>query len=96
MGLLHAHGGRGHEAYVKGAGGPGWGGRNLNGTQLNSRKRQKQIRGSGGGRDVPGGPVAKTLLFQCRGPGSVSGQGTGSCILKIPHAATKTPHSSSK
>lgn len=67
MRLLQVRGGRGHEAYVKGAGGPGWGGRNLNGTQLNSRKRQKQI-GGWWGRDVPGGPVAKTLLFQCWGP----------------------------
>ena len=31
--------------------------------------------------DFPGGPVAKTLCFQCRGIGSIPGQGT-----KIPHA----------
>ena len=48
MGLLQVHGGRGHEASVKGAGGPRWGGRNQNGTQLNRRKRQKQMGGGGG------------------------------------------------
>ena len=39
-------------------------------------------------RDFPGGPVAKTLSSQCRGPG----QGTGSHMLqiKISCAATKT------
>ena len=31
--------------------------------------------------DFPGGPVVKTLCFQCRGTGSVPGQGT-----EIPHA----------
>ena len=94
MHLLQVRRGRGHEAYVKGAGGPGWGGRNLNGTQLNSRKRQKQI-GGWWGRDVPGDLVAKTLLLQCRGLGSIPGQGARSCMrqLKIPYAATETPHS---
>ena len=32
--------------------------------------------------DFPGGPVVKTLHLQCRGAGSIPGQGT-----KIPHAA---------
>ena len=32
-------------------------------------------------RDFPGGPVVKTPHFQCKGMGSISGQGT-----KIPHA----------
>ena len=31
--------------------------------------------------DFPGGPVVKTLRFQCRGMGSIPGQGT-----KIPHS----------
>ena len=35
--------------------------------------------------DFPGGPVAKTLCSQCRGHGSIPGQGT-----KIPYATTKT------
>ena len=29
-------------------------------------------------RDFPGGPVAETLSSQCRGPGSIPGQGTRS------------------
>ena len=35
----------------------------------------------------PGGPVAKTLYSQCRGLGSIPGQGT-----RFPHAATKSSH----
>ena len=31
--------------------------------------------------DFPGGPVVKTLSFQCRGTGSIPGPGT-----QIPHA----------
>ena len=31
-------------------------------------------------RDFLGGPVAKTLSFQCRGPGSVPGQGARSLM----------------
>ena len=27
-------------------------------------------------KDFPGGPVAKTPYFQCRGPGLIPGQGT--------------------
>ena len=27
-------------------------------------------------RDFPGGPIAKTLSFQCRGPSLIPGQGT--------------------
>ena len=34
--------------------------------------------------DFPGGPVVKTLCFQCRGLGWIPAQRT-----KIPHAATK-------
>ena len=50
-------------------------------------------------RDFPDGPVAKTPHSQCRGPGSIPGQGARShmlqvrvCLpqLKIPPAATKT------
>ena len=46
-------------------------------------------------RDLPGGPVAETLCFQCRGLGSTnSGQGTRSHMpqLKIPSAKIKTQH----
>ena len=35
-------------------------------------------------RDFPGGPVSKTLSFQCRGPRLDPGEKT-----KIPHASTK-------
>ena len=35
------------------------------------------------GRDFSGGPVVKTLHFQCRGPGSIPGQGTRSCMLQL-------------
>ena len=46
------------------------------------------------GKDFPGGPVAKTLRSQCRGPRF---DGTRSHTLqqrwKIPHATTKTQHS---
>ena len=35
-------------------------------------------------RDFPGGSVVKTPCSQCRGPGSIPGQGT-----KIPHTTTK-------
>ena len=47
------------------------------------------------GWDSPGGPVAKILCSQCRGPGSIPGQGTRSHVpqLKILHATTKTWHS---
>ena len=38
----------------------------------------------------PGGPVAKTSYFQCRGPCSIPGQGTRSHIAtKMPQATTK-------
>ena len=37
--------------------------------------------------DFPGGPVGKTPHSQCRGPGSIPGQGTRSHM----HAATKGP-----
>ena len=33
--------------------------------------------------DFPGGLVAKTLCFQCRGPGSFPGQGTRSHMLQL-------------
>ena len=46
---------------------------------------------SGQGRAFPGGPVAKTLCSQCRGPGSISGQGTRSYVSQLLHAATKDP-----
>ena len=44
--------------------------------------------------DVPDGPVAKTPYPQCRGLGSIPGQGTRSLmpqlrVHKIPHAAMK-------
>ena len=45
-------------------------------------------------RDFPGGPVGKTLHSQCRGPGSIPGQGTRSrtcAATKSAHAATKDP-----
>ena len=43
-------------------------------------------------RDLPAGPVAKTLHSLCKGPDSVPAQGTGSHmpLLKIPHSATGT------
>ena len=41
--------------------------------------------------DFPGGPVAKTPCSQCRGLGSIPGQGT-----KIPHATTKSLAKSDK
>ena len=50
-------------------------------------------------RDFPGESGAKILHFQCRGPGSIPGQGTKShmpqlrvCMqqLEIPCATTKT------
>ena len=53
-------------------------------------------------RDLPGGPVARTLHSQWRCLGSISGQKTRSLMLqlrasvpelKIPHAATKIWHS---
>ena len=34
-------------------------------------------------RDFPGGPVVKTLWSQCRGPGSIAGQGTRSHMLQL-------------
>ena len=55
-----------------------------------------------GCQDFPGGPIDKTPCFQCRGPGSIPGQGTRSHMLqlrvrtqqlKIPSAATRTRHS---
>ena len=45
-------------------------------------------------RDFPGGPVAKTLCSEYRGPGSIPGQGTGSLVAE--HAATKSPHAAAK
>ena len=59
--------------------------------QLGQPERTQDLGGQGGQgktegqeaepRDSPGGPVVKTLHFQCKGMGSISGQGT-----KIPHA----------
>ena len=55
-----------------------------------------------GERNFPGGSVAKTLCFECKGLGSIPGQGTrshmpqtGVCMpqLKIPRIAAKTWHS---
>ena len=45
--------------------------------------------------DFPGGPLVKTLSSQCRGQGSVPGEGTRSHMpqLKISCATTKTQHS---
>ena len=52
--------------------------------------------------DFPGGPVAKTPCFQCKGPGSVPGLGTRSYMpqlrvwmlqLRIPSVATKAWYS---
>ena len=34
-------------------------------------------------QDFPGGPVAKTLCSQCRGPGSIPGQGTRAHMLQL-------------
>ena len=34
-------------------------------------------------RAFPGGPVAKTLCSECRGSGSIPGQGTGSHMLQL-------------
>ena len=46
-------------------------------------------------RDFPGGPMAKTLCFQCRDMGSTAGQGARFHVpqLKIPHATAKMGHS---
>ena len=49
--------------------------------------------------DFPGGPVGKTPHSQCKGPGSIPGQGTRSCMhatTKSSHAATKSPHATTK
>ena len=46
-----------------------------------SEELRARLRSSGVGGDFPGGPVVKTLCFQCRGAGSIPGRGT-----KIPHA----------
>ena len=55
--------------------------------------------------DFPGGPVVKTPRSQCRGLGSIPGQGSQVLQLrllvlqpkiKILHAATKTQHSRKK
>ena len=43
-------------------------------------------------RDFPGGPIAKTLSFQCRGPSLIPGQGT----RQIPYATTKSSHAATK
>ena len=40
-------------------------------------------------RDFPGGPVAKTLSSQCRGPGSIPGQGARSHMLQLRPRAAK-------
>ena len=49
-------------------------------------------------RDFACGPVVKTPWSQCRGPGSIPGQGTRSHMsqLKILPAATETQHSQTK
>ena len=46
-------------------------------------------------RDFPGGPVAKTLLSQCRGPGFCPSSGNKSCMpqFKIPCDSAKTQSS---
>ena len=42
--------------------------------------------------DFPAGPVAKTPCFQCRGPGSIPGQGTRS----LPSVTTRSLHAAAK
>ena len=39
--------------------------------------------------ESPDGPVAKTVHSQCRGPGSISGQGTRSHMLQLRPDAAK-------
>lgn len=47
---------------------------------------------------LPCGPVGKAPRSQCRGPGSISGQGTLSHMpqLRLPHAATKILRATAK
>ena len=54
--------------------------------------KKKKKRKKSDNKDFLVGPVAKSPRSQCRGLGSIPGQGTRSCMLqlKIPHAATKT------
>ena len=40
-------------------------------------------------RAFPGGPVARTLRSQCRGPGSLPGWGPGSHTLELKPGAAK-------
>ena len=40
-------------------------------------------------KDFPGGLVAKTPCFQWGGPGSISGQGTSSCMLQLRPSTAK-------
>ena len=49
-------------------------------------------------QDFPGGPVIKTLSVQCRGLGSLPGQGTRSHVLKLKilHATTKLLYAAKK
>ena len=40
-------------------------------------------------KDFPAGPVAETLHPKARGPGSIPGQGTRSCVLQLRPGAAK-------
>ena len=51
--------------------------------QRKQEKLQRLIELRKFGRDFPGGPVAKTLCSQCKGLGSISGQGTRSHMLQL-------------
>ena len=48
----------------------------------NSKSKEATVKNKASG-DFPGGPVAKTLHSQCRGPGSILGQGTRSQVLYL-------------
>ena len=51
--------------------------------QRKQEKLQRLIELRKLGRDFPGGPVAKTLCSQCKGLGSIPGQGTRAHMLQL-------------
>ena len=51
--------------------------------QRKQEKLQRLIELRKLGRDFPGGPVAKTLCSQCKGLGSIPGQGARAHMLQL-------------
>ena len=51
-----------------------------NALRVNNKNKHKRKKKN---QDFPGGPMAQFLCSQCRGPSSIPGLGTRSCMLQL-------------